>query len=78
MGGSRRITRDTLHVVANMHSSLEHANEIVARHGSNFVIAKKVDKRELFVIFEGTNDTLLDVENKFQSMASNVLGSIYF
>ena len=79
MGGSRRVTRDTLQVVGSMHTSLEHANEIVARHGSNFVVAKKVDKRELYVIFEGSNDnTLLDVENKFQQMAANVLSGIYF
>jgi hypothetical protein len=62
-----------------MHSSLEHANEIVARHGSNFVVAKKVDKRELYVIFEGSSDnTLLDVESKFQTMSESVLAGIYF
>jgi hypothetical protein len=78
MGGSRRITRDSLNVIASMHTSLDHANEIVARHGANFVLAKKVGERELYVIFENTNDTLLDVEAKCTTITENVLGSIYF
>ena len=80
MGGSRRLTRDTLHVISNMHASLQSANEVVARYGSNFVLAKRVDHRELFVIFEGSNnkDTLLDVELKTREITNSVLGNIFF
>jgi hypothetical protein len=79
MGGSRRLTRDTLHVISNMHASLESANEVVARFGANFVLAKRVDHRELFVIFEGTtNDTLLDIEIKTRDITSTLLGNIYW
>ncbi len=79
MGGSRRLNRDTLQVISSMHASLEAANEVVARFGSNFVLAKRVDHRELFVIFEGTtSDTLLDVETKTHDITSTILGNIFF
>lgn len=71
--------RDAIHVLGSIHASLKSgANEVVARHGNNFVIGKRVDHRELFVLFEGANDTLLDVDAKMQSLQGSLLGNIYF
>lgn len=80
MGGSRKaIPRDAIHVIASIHASMKSgANEVVARHGNNFVVGKRVDHRELFVLFEGANDTLLDVDSKMQGLQASLLGNIYF
>jgi hypothetical protein len=80
MGGSRKpVSRDAIHVISSIHASMKTgANEVVARHGNSFVLGKRVDHRELFVLFEGTNDTLLDVETKMHTLQNSLLGNIYF
>lgn len=77
-GGTRRIARDTLHVIADMHTSLASASEIVARHGGTFVLGKKVQDRELFAIFESANDTLLEVEQQVHNLTQVFFSNIYF
>lgn len=81
LGGGRRISRDTLHVIAATHTAMTQqpaANEVMMRYGSSFVSAKRVDHRELFVIAENSNENLLEVENKANECASSILGNIYF
>jgi len=58
LGSSRRLHRETLHVIGSIRSSFdqqhEAPNEVLARtYRGTWVVAKKVDHRELYVIYEG-------------------------
>ncbi len=80
MGGSRKpVARDAIHIIASMHASMKGgANEVIARHGECFVVGKRVDHREIFVLFEASKDSLLDIDAKMQNLQNSLLGNIYF
>lgn len=70
--------------MTNMHAALssDGANapsEIVLRTAEGtWLVAKKVDQRELFIVFENSNDTLLDIEQQCRALSTTYLSSIFF
>jgi hypothetical protein len=71
-------------VMTNMHAALvQHGanapSEIVLRTTEGtWIVAKKADERELFIVFENSNDTLLDVEQHCRLLSTTYLSSIFF
>lgn len=84
VGTSRKIARETLQVMASMHAAIEQErqsapSEIVLRTADGtWLVAKKVEQRELFVVLESSNDTLLDVEQHCRALSTSLLSTIFF